>query len=78
MNAQDPRAYWQSYVDRLGGPSRVAEKLGIPYSTIAGVCNGSRGIGHALAGRMSEADQELDPMVLIWVRPAPRADEEAA
>lgn len=71
------RQYWQEYVDRIGGPVQVAEKLGIPYSTIAGVCNGSRGIGHDLAERMAKADPDLDQMVLVWVRPQPKQGEAA-
>lgn len=64
-----PRTYWQRYVDKNGGVSAVADKLQIPYSTIAGVTNGQRGIGHALATRMAAADPSLDRNVLVWVRP---------
>lgn len=73
MSTQDPRAYWQSYVDGKGGVAKAAETLKIPYSTIAGICNGSRGIGHDLAERMAKADDSLDPMILVWVRPQPKA-----
>lgn len=65
----DARTYWQHYVESNGGPVGVSERLGIPYSTIAGVCNGSRGIGHELASRMALADPMLDPQRLVWVRP---------
>lgn len=64
MNA---RAYWNQYVELNGGPVGVAEKLRIPYSTIAGICNGSRGIGRATARRMTDADPTLDPAKLVWV-----------
>lgn len=64
-----PRAYWQNYVDKIGGRLAVAERLGIPYSTIACVCNGARGISHKLAQRMVDADPSLDAKVLVWVRP---------
>lgn len=64
----DARALWNSYVDKHGGPTAVAAHLGIPYSTIAGICNGSRGIGRALAERMAAADAELDARALVWVR----------
>lgn len=64
-----PRLYWQDYVTRNGGVRAVSERLGIPYPTIASVCNGQRGIGHSLASRMVAADQSLDVTVLIWVRP---------
>ena len=63
----DARAYWNHYVERHGGATAVAAALDIPYSTIAGICNGSRGIGRALANRMSRRDQLLDENVLIWV-----------
>lgn len=69
----DPRSYWTDYVSRLGGPKRASEHLAIPYSTIAGVCNGSRGIGRDLARRMAAADSSLDASVLLWVRPAAKA-----
>lgn len=63
------RPFWESYVAANGGPTGVSEKLGIPYSTIAGVCNGSRGIGRELAKRMAEQDPLLDATRLVWVRP---------
>lgn len=63
-----PRMYWDEYVHRNGGPAGVSAKLSVPYSTIAGICNGSRGIGRALAERMADADAELDARVLVWVR----------
>ena len=62
-----PRTYWTDYVNRHGGPTAVAARLGIPYSTIAGVCNGSRGIGRSLAKRMADADPELDENTLVWI-----------
>lgn len=73
----DARTYWNAYVEQKGGATKVAEHLGIPYSTIAGVCNGSRGIGRDLAARMSAADSSLDANLLLWVRPA-KPDKAAA
>lgn len=70
-----PREYWALYVEQNGGPAGVARKLDIPLSTIAAVCNGSRGIGRALAGRMCKADPLLDAKTLIWVaheKPLPK------
>lgn len=64
-----PRTYWQHYVNVCGGPAAAALRLGIPYPTIAAVCNGRRGIGHQLAARMCAADKTLDSGMLIWVRP---------
>lgn len=68
-----PRQYWNSYVKKLGRPARVAEHLGIPFPTIAAVCNGRRGIGRSLATRMAAADPSLDESVLVWVEAIPHA-----
>lgn len=62
-----PRAYWTDYAQRNGGPTGLSTKLGIPYSTLAGVCNGSRGIGRELAARIAAADPEVDETILVWV-----------
>jgi hypothetical protein len=70
----EARDYWNAYVSRHGGPARVADRLSLPFPTIAAVCNGSRGIGKRLAERMAEADPELDRNSLIWVRPAKPAE----
>ena len=64
----DARGYWNHYAEENGGATGVAKRLDIPYSTIAGICNGSRGIGRRLAQRMAAADPLLDPNKLIWVR----------
>ncbi|NID14350.1 hypothetical protein [Luteibacter yeojuensis] len=64
-----PRLYWQEYVTRNGGRRTTADRLGLPYSTVASICNGYRGIGRALAERMVAADPSLDASILIWVRP---------
>lgn len=72
MNA---RAYWDEYVKRHDGIAGTASHLGLPYSTVAGVCNGSRGIGRNLAERMAAKDGLLDPKTLVWVRPI--RDEES-
>ncbi len=71
----DSRTYWNSYVEANDGPTGVSAKLGIPYSTIAGICNGSRGIGRELAKRMAEADSELDAGRLVWVTPVKDAGQ---
>lgn len=65
MSARD---YWNHYVGQQGGLPSVAARLSLPYSTIAGIHNGSRGIGRDLARRMAEADPMLDANKLIWVR----------
>jgi plasmid maintenance system antidote protein VapI len=75
----DARTYLKAYVEQIGGVGKAAEKLGIPYSTLAGVCNGSRGVGHKLARRMADADPLLDASRLIWIKAdKPAADPKAA
>jgi plasmid maintenance system antidote protein VapI len=64
----DARDYWNHYVEQHGGAVAVASRLGLPYSTVAGICNGSRGIGHDIAERMAAADPLLDAGRLVWVR----------
>lgn len=68
----DARTYWNTYVESNDGPVGVAKKLDIPYSTIAGICNGNRGIGRELARRMAQRDPFLDASRLIWVSPIKR------
>lgn len=72
----DPRTYWDAYVKRAGGLPALAEASGIPYSTLAGVSNGLRGIGRELATRLAEFDPLLDKGLLLQVEPA-RGDEAA-
>lgn len=73
-----PRAYWDAYVAENGGPKGVSEKLGIPYPTIAGVCNGNRGIGRRLAYRMESADPLLDASRLVWVQASKESVQQPA
>lgn len=76
MNARD---YWNAYVEANGGVGATAEKLDTPYSTVAGICNGHRGIGHKLAQRFAAADPLLDAGRLVWVRATkPPSDEREA
>lgn len=63
----DARTYWNHYVEQKSGVAGTASHLGLPYSTIAGICNGSRGIGRRLAQRMAAADPILDKDMLVWV-----------
>jgi hypothetical protein len=62
------RNYWTAYVKRQGGIAATAARLATPYSTIAGITNGSRGIGRNLLERFCRADPELDPAQLAFVR----------
>lgn len=71
----DARAYWNSYVEKCGGLAQTAEKLHTPYSTIACISNGSRGIGRNLARRFKEADPEIDETQLVWVAPVSSTDQ---
>lgn len=74
----DPRDYFLAYIENCGGRTQASRRLGIPYATIAAVCNGTRGIGKELAARMAQGSGGLlDPNRLIWVRPI-RRDGEAA
>lgn len=65
----DARSYWNAYVEKCGGLQITAARLNTPYSTIACISNGSRGIGRSLATRFAEADPELDETILVWVTP---------
>lgn len=65
----DARSYWNDYVEKCGGLQPTAAKLRTPYSTIACITNGSRGIGRRLARRFAKADATLDETVLVWVTP---------
>lgn len=67
MDPTTARSYWNLYVEKHGGPVGASKHLGIPYSTVAGVCNGSRGIGRELARRMHERDPLLDLETIVWV-----------
>ena len=78
-----PRDYLNEYIGRHGSIGAAAEHLGIAYSTLAGICNGSRGVGRKLAQRMTAADPLLDANRLVWIRPtkpapAPAQQGEAA
>src|SRR3546814_18648079 len=66
----DPRSYWNHYVSQHGGPAGTARRLGIPFQTIASICNGNRGIGRKTARRMAEQDPLLAEKILIWVTAA--------
>lgn len=68
----DARGYWNTYVDGCGGMVEVSARLQTPYSTIASICAGHRGIGRTLAQRFAKADPLLDASRLLWVRPTRR------
>jgi plasmid maintenance system antidote protein VapI len=71
----DERDYWSSYVERTGGIAAVAERLETPYPTIAGICNGSRGIGRKLAIRFAAKDPMLDASRLVWVQGKAKSEQ---
>lgn len=71
MSEMTPRQYWNHYTENNGGPVGVANKLGVPESSIFGICNGTRGIGRRLASRMKAADPLLNENILIWVTADP-------
>ena len=66
----DPIAYWLAFVERKGGLPAVVGLTGVPYSTLACISNGHRGIGRKLAARLQAATGgELDASRLVWVTP---------
>jgi len=66
----DPRKHLRDYVEELGGRPAAADALGIPYSTMAAICNGTRGVGKELAQRMADASGgRLRAELLIWIEP---------
>lgn len=73
----EPRTYWNTYVERVGGLPKLAAESGIPYSTLAGINNGHRGVGRELAQRLCDHDPMLDKGLLLQIE-ASRADGEAA
>jgi hypothetical protein len=71
----DSRDYLMKFVDECGGKPAAAKQLRIPYSTLAAICNGTRGIGKRLAERMAaNSAGKLSASRLIWVQ----ADREGA
>lgn len=67
------REYISSYVDKNGGLRPTAKKLGIPYSSLAAIINGYRGIGKNMALRITKASRgELKPEHLIWIKQTKR------
>lgn len=67
-----PRDYLRAYIDRHGGVPATAERLGMPYSSLAAISNGTRGVSPKTAKRMASADPLLDANRLVWIRPIPR------
>lgn len=63
-----PREYLAEYVGRNGGAPECARRLGIPYSTLAAVLNGYRGISAQMADRMHAADPMIDRNQIVWIR----------
>jgi plasmid maintenance system antidote protein VapI len=63
-----PREYLAEYVKKEGGAPEVAKNLGIPYSTLAAILNGYRGISAQMADRMHAADPMIDRNQIVWVR----------
>ncbi len=70
----DARTRWDQYVEDVGGLQKVAVHLETAYSTVAGISNGSRGIGRKLAIRFAENDTRLSADWLVWVRPTKATD----
>ena len=61
------RDYFLRYVERKGGVNALSVDSGIPYPTLACVCNGNRGIGRHLANSLVKYDAKLDMGKLLQV-----------
>lgn len=70
MTARD---YLDTYIDRHGGVAATASLLGMPYSTLAAIRNGTRGVSPKTAQKMAKADPLLDANKLVWIRPTKAA-----
>ncbi len=66
----NPREYLAEYVARNGGAPQCARRLGVPYSTLAAILNGYRGISPQMADRMHAADPMIDRNKIVWIRAA--------
>jgi hypothetical protein len=65
----DARKHWDRFVAKNGGIVGTADLLKMPYSTIASICNGTRGIGHEMARNLEKrSDGVLNPILLVWMR----------
>ena len=69
MTARD---YLSAYIQRHGGLAETAAFLGMPYSTLASIANGTRGVSPNQARKMAAADPLLDANRLVWIRPTKR------
>lgn len=75
----DARKHLADYVDEIGGKPAAAKALGVPYSTIAAICNGTRGVGKDLAKRMADSSAgRLRAEILIWIKPFDVEPQKAA
>ena len=63
-----PREYLVEYVERNGGAPECARRLEIPYSTLAAIINGQRGISAQMADRMHKSDPMIDRNQIVWIR----------
>lgn len=64
----DPRDYFVGAVTNRGGPAAASRYYGIPFTTIASICSGQKGVGPRTARRMVEVDPMLDEGKLMLVR----------
>lgn len=74
----DPRDYLRAYIEAKGGIAATASHLGMPYSTLAAINNGTRGVSPKTAKRMAQADPLLEANRLVWIRPTKRAESSEA
>ena len=62
------RDYLTRYITNHGGIPATAKRLGMPYSSLAAIANGYRGISPRQAKKMAAADPMLEANRLIWIR----------
>lgn len=74
----NPRTYWNAYVERVGGLPKLSCESGIPYSTLAGINNGFRGVGRELAQRLVNFDPLLDKGILLQIQAIRARDTDEA
>ena len=73
----NPRDYLSAYITQNEGLAATAAKLGMPYSTLAAINNGTRGISPKTARKMAAADPLLDANRLVWIRPIHKGASES-
>lgn len=70
----DPREQLRIYVQGIGGCPAASKKMGIPYSTLAAILNGTRGVGRNMACKLEISSAgRLAADRMIWIKPVQKA-----